>query len=55
MRHRHCGDRNCPDCYPERWQRADDAPHAFSWPVNAILLGLLVILAVVYVSAAPGP
>ena len=55
MRHRRCGDRNCPDCYPERWQQEDDEPYALPWQANAALLGVLVILALVYVSGHPTP
>ncbi len=47
-----CDNRDCPDCYP--WEPPSD-DDTFPWYVNATLFGLLLILALVVVAAAPKP
>lgn len=50
-----CHDLNCPDCYPEHWQPENNDHHALAWPYAAALMGLMVLLAFLYVSSGPGP
>ena len=55
MTHRRCDDRNCPDCYPERWEHEDDEPQGLPWQAAYALLALMVALAVLYVSGHATP
>ena len=49
-----CKDRNCPDCYPERWEE-EDLPEPWYWPWLLALIAAGIGAVAVIASGAPRP